>query len=317
MFFNINDLSSNNFEKAITIVNPCEFIFSKVPGSNFSVSKLKPKTNLFYDLYEILNNLILFDSFKNRTIKTLHMSPNYHDSVFCNEMLREYYRDEYIFYNDVNLYDKLSNNKFDYIFYECDNSNYFITLIICLIILLKNQEYNGVCVIKINYICHKQVLDILYFLTSLYDTVYIVKPNTSNITSFDKYIVCKKFKYNISNNSYLKLNYYRLLLFLKKIETDNNNYIIEILDFNIPYYFKTKIDGLNIIIGQQQLDALNQIINIFKNKNKEDKIESIKKNNIQKSVAWCEKYKIPCNKFTEKKNIFLPINKEMSIAESD
>ena len=52
------------------------------------------------------------------------------------------------------------------------------------------------------------------------------------------------------------------------------------------------------------------IINILKNKNREDKIETIKKSNIQKSVAWCEKYKIPCNRFSEKTNIFLPINKE-------
>jgi hypothetical protein len=54
-------------------------------------------------------------------------------------------------------------------------------------------------------------------------------------------------------------------------------------------------------------------MNILKNKNKEEKIEIIKKSNIQKSVAWCEKYKIPCNKFSEKTNIFLPINKEITI----
>ena len=69
-------------------------------------------------------------------------------------------------------------------------------------------------------------------------------------------------------------------------------------------------DDLNIIIGHQQLEALNQIINIFTNKNKEEKIESIKKLNIQKSVIWCEKYKIPCNKFSEKINMFLPIINE-------
>lgn len=303
------DISSNNFEEVITIVNPCEFIFSKVPGSKFSVSKLKPKTNLFYDLFEILNNLSLFDSFKDSTMKTLHMSPNYHDSIFCNEMLRENFLDEYIFYKDVNSNTEF-NNKFNYIFYECDKSNYFITLIISLTILLKNQEYNGICIIKINDIFHKQVLDVLYFLTSLYDKVYIVKPNTSNITSFDKYIVCKNFKYNNnSDNNYLKLNYYKLLIFIKKLNP-HNNYITEILDFNIPYYFKTKIDDLNIIIGQQQLDALNQIINILKNKNKENKIEFIKKINIKKSVTWCEKYKIPCNKFSEKINMFLPIINE-------
>jgi hypothetical protein len=74
----------------------------------------------------------------------------------------------------------------------------------------------------------------------------------------------------------------------------------------VPYYFKNKIDDLNIIIGQQQIEALDQIISLFKNKNN-DKIETIKKSNIQKSVFWCEKYNIPCNKFTEKINIFLPI----------
>jgi hypothetical protein len=68
---------------------------------------------------------------------------------------------------------------------------------------------------------------------------------------------------------------------------------------------------MNIIIGQQQLESLDMIINIIKNKNKEDKIETIKKTSIQKSVSWCEKYKIPCNKFSEKTNIFLPINKEI------
>ena len=78
----------------------------------------------------------------------------------------------------------------------------------------------------------------------------------------------------------------------------------------MPYYFLNKIDDINIIIGQQQLESLNQIINILKSKNKEDKIESYKKNSIQKSINWCEKYKIPYNKFLDKINIFLPIIKE-------
>ena len=96
-----------------------------------------------------------------------------------------------------------------------------------------------------------------------------------------------------------------------------NNYknenIVSIIDKEIPYHFINKIDDMNIIIGQQQLESINQIINILKNKNKEDKIESIKKTNIQKSVNWCEKFKIPCNKFSEKINIFLPIAKDVTI----
>ena len=75
----------------------------------------------------------------------------------------------------------------------------------------------------------------------------------------------------------------------------------------------TKLDDINMTIGQQQIESLDLIINLLKNKNKEEKIELIKKNSIQKSVAWCEKHKIPCNKFSEKTNIFLPINKEIKI----
>jgi hypothetical protein len=89
-------------------------------------------------------------------------------------------------------------------------------------------------------------------------------------------------------------------------------YITNILHFDLPYYFLNKIDDINLIIGQQQLELFEQIINILLSKNKEDKIESLKKYNIQKCVQWCEKFKIPCNKFSDKINIFLPV-KEVSI----
>jgi hypothetical protein len=175
---------------------------------------------------------------------------------------------------------------------------------------LRNQESEGSCVIKIDSIFHKIEVDILYILSSLYDKVYILKPNTSNITTFEKYIICKNFQVNDSKINSFRYNYYKLVIFLKKLEGKN---IISILDLNIPYYFITKINDMNIIIGQQQLESLDLIINILKNKNKEDKIEIIKRNNIQKSVNWCEKHKIPCNKFTEKINMFFPINKEQNI----
>ena len=98
-----------------------------------------------------------------------------------------------------------------------------------------------------------------------------------------------------------------MLVFIKKLENKN---ILSILDYNIPYYFVTKLHDINIIFGQQQLEEIEQIVNILKSKNKKDKFEILKKNNIQKTIFWCEKYKIPYNKFTEKINIFLPIVSE-------
>lgn len=310
MFSNDYDLSDNSFDCATKFINPYEFIFSKVPGSKFSVSKLKPKTNIFYDLLEISSNLNIFMHFNiSQPINFLHITPNHSDSIECFEIFREEFQDQHIFYENVNINNEFTISKFDFLFYEINPSDYFVSLIQGVLLILSSQKYNGISIIKIKDIFHKPIVDILYFLTSLYDKVYISKPSTNNITSFDRYIVCKNFLYNEYSNTYLKLNYLKLLIFTKRLE---NNNVISILDYNVPYYFKTKIDDLNIIIGQQQLEALNQIISIYKNKNKDDKIESIKKSNIQKSVSWCEKYKIPCNKFTEKINIFLPIVNESS-----
>jgi hypothetical protein len=305
-----HDISNNCVEDAIKIINPYEFIFSKVPGSKFSVSKLKPKNNIFYDLLEIYSNLNIFDSFRETNkINALHISQNYYDSIECFEMFREGFKDNHCSSESIDINHDLFGFKMDFIFFEShtEGCDYFVSLIQAIITILRNQKNKGTCIIKIGTIFHKPVVDILYYLSSLYEKVYISKPNTNNITSFERYIVCRSFIHNDESYQYLKLNYLKLLIFIKKLE---DKHIYSVLDFDIPYYFKNKIDDLNIIIGQQQLEALDQIIAIYKNKNKTDKIEIIKKNNIQKSVSWCEKYKIPCNKFAEKINIFLPIMNE-------
>jgi hypothetical protein len=77
------------------------------------------------------------------------------------------------------------------------------------------------------------------------------------------------------------------------------------------------VNDINIIIGQQQLEAFDKIINMLNNKNKHDKVEVVKKANIQKSVIWCEKYEIPCNKFTDKTNIFLPLDDDDNSIENE
>ena len=135
--------------------------------------------------------------------------------------------------------------------------------------------------------------------------MYIVKTSTNNVISFDKYIVCKNFQINDLKKEIYDSNYLKLYEVLLNLNNRNTN-IISFLNYDIPYYFINKIDELNNIIGQQQLENMSQIINILKNKNKDEKIESLKKINIQKCVSWCEKFKIPCNKFIDKLNIFLP-----------
>jgi hypothetical protein len=95
-----------------------------------------------------------------------------------------------------------------------------------------------------------------------------------------------------------------LVLLLKTVKKDEE--IVTLLKEDVvPYYFINKLEELNIIIGHQQLEFMEQLISLYKNKNREEKIESLKKTNIQKCIQWCEKFKIPYNKFTDKVNIFL------------
>ena len=97
-------------------------------------------------------------------------------------------------------------------------------------------------------------------------------------------------------------------IIINNLSTENN--IHSIIDNEIPYYFSNKIEEINAVIGQQQLEAYDQIINIFKNKNKDDKIETLKRNHIQKCIQWCEKNQLPHNKFVERINIFLNAKKK-------
>ena len=309
-----NDSAFTSYDELIKIVHPYEYIFFKVPGSKFSVSKLKPQTNVFYDLLEIFVTLNIFDLYMNKSIKTLHVSLTCEDSNECIQMVRESYEeDSFLNFNDNNeeMYKAITTSKFDFMFFnkpQTDINLYIIMLIEFVMTILRYQANGGTSIIKIDSIFHKPIVDLIYLLSSLFEKVYIIKPNTNNITTFEKYIVCKN--YNVICDTKLELhksNYYKLQGFIKNL---NNRNIVSIIDYEIPCYFVNKIDDINIIIGQQQLESLDQIINIIKNKNKEERVETIKKSNIQKSVSWCEKLKIPYNKFSEKTNIFLPIIKE-------
>jgi hypothetical protein len=99
---------------------------------------------------------------------------------------------------------------------------------------------------------------------------------------------------------------------LKTAEMHNEcRSIHSILPYALPIYFVNKIEEANIMVGHQQLYVMDQLISIIKNKNIDEKLETLKKFHIQKCIQWCDKYKIPYNKCLEKVNIFLPAEPEV------
>lgn len=316
---NLND-STINYDMICKVVNPYEFIFSKVPGLKYSVSKLKPLNNIFFIIMEIMYNFNIFD-YMNENINTIHLGKNSHSIIECMNIMREDYNDNHIFFelnessNINDLFKKYNEMKslniqkqsIDFLYFELnskiylDTNKYIHGLIVFLQLILTYQKENGVTIMKFDNVFYKPIVDVLYILTSIYDKVYIVKPNTTNIITNERYIVCKHFT---SKNNEVLINNLEVLI---KTLNNNSHFIVEsLINEKISVYFTNKIEDSNINIGHQQIEHLDLLLHIIKNKNREDKIDTLKKNNILKCIQWCEKFKIPHNKFVDKINIFLP-----------
>ena len=305
-------------EDVLKVVNNYEFLFSKVPGYKFSVSKMRPPSEKFYLLMELAHIFNLFDTFSKKDITTMHFGNCPEASIECLDMLREDNQDIHIQMND--LFHSIENTQFnnihniEFMYFDneiipeiqhLDQDFNFDNLLLAFLNILIYQSNNGISIIKINDIFHRPILDIIFLLTGAYEKIYIIKPNTSNPFKNERFLVCKFFSGKQYNNVYID-NLKKL--FIQKVSgRDNlaNCYLASIIDGNLPYYFLNKVEESNIIIGQQQLEAYDQANNLMKNKNKDEKIEILKKNNIQKCIQMCEKFKIPYNKFVEKVNIFL------------
>ena len=306
------DISSNLYNEIKKNIHPFEYIYTKVPGTCFSVSKIRDQPSLFYDMFEIINTMSIFDSF-DQSINAISFSKDNQHVMNCIEIMREKYEnDTYQSYEELNssCIQTMNNNTFDFIFYETKTEtkkSYVYSFIRIILFILHYQNYRGTTIIKINETFEKPIIELIYTLTTFFEKTYIIKPNSSNVTSFEKYIVCKCFIPNPIHKQYS----YDLFKIIDQFSSLNNEKIVSILDrCDVPYYFLNKLDDLNIIIGQQQLETLNLWINILKNKNRDDKIEMQKRNNLQRCIHWCERLKIPCNRFPERLNMFLPILSE-------
>lgn len=323
----ISNLEESNNEQMLDyinkIVNPFEFIHTNVPGSIISVSKVKPESCIFFELMEILQigniDEILLSKQK---MNIAHITANSNSTTYLFDILRENNEDnvliENFIYND--LYDKFINNtcekKMDLFIFELkeddysDIKNYIKNMLLILNIILKQQSDNGISIIKIDNIFYKPIIDIIYIFSSIFEKIYLVKPLISKVTKSERYIVCKFFNANIVRQTKL-LEQTEENISKKLIDGSFDiKYIKSVIQNEISYYFLNKIEESNAVIGQQQLESYDQIINIFKNKNRDEKIENLKRNHIQKCIQWCERNQLPHNKFLDKINIFLNYKKK-------
>ena len=170
-----------------------------------------------------------------------------------------------------------------------------INLIFCEILYaLIIQKVNGSFVLKIFDSFHNMTIQLLYLLCYFYKEVYIYKPCTSREANSERYIICKSMK-NLNNRINIINELSKRFVELKDRKITNI--------FNIPMnnYFLNKIEEINAIYGQQQIENILQTLNYIEDnliQNKE-KVEKMKLLNIKKCIQWCINYKQPYYAFLQ------------------
>ena len=173
-------------------------------------------------------------------------------------------------------------------------------LILCQIFFaIAMQKTGGTFIVKFFDTFTRVSIEMLYLLSTMYEEVFFIKPNTSRRANSEKYIVCKKFR--AINNIDIK----KMYSIMQEMQKES---LIGLLDIEVPYIFWNKIEEYNAIFGQQQLENIHLTLQLISQDNKRDNLENMKKTNIQKSIHWCQKYNFPYNKSISSSNIFLPLN---------
>tara|TARA_Y100000022_G_scaffold85547_1_gene73764 strand:+ start:3258 stop:4187 length:930 start_codon:yes stop_codon:yes gene_type:complete len=163
------------------------------------------------------------------------------------------------------------------------------------------QKRGGSFVLKVFDSFMQHTIDLLFILSSFYDKVYIMKPNTSRYANSEKYIVCKGFLFS-SNKYFVK----QIKNAFEKMVNNQSFYGQRFLNMPIPNFYLSKLEEYNAIFGQQQIENIHYTLSLMQNKSKQEKINQLLQNHVEKSVNWCQKHNIPYNTLLPlDNNIFL------------
>jgi 23S rRNA U2552 (ribose-2'-O)-methylase RlmE/FtsJ len=183
---------------------------------------------------------------------------------------------------------------------------------------LAMQKPGGSFVLKIFDCFMEPTIDIVYLLSSLYDKVYVYKPFTSRYGNSERYIVCKGFcppATGVSSRPTTPVRILKRDMALSDMAVSKSDAVVDlysrlhatlvrvidpavppflhrILSVPISIHFINKLEEYNAILGQQQIENIHYTISLMEHTYKQEKIETIIRNNIQKCICWCIKHDV-------------------------
>lgn len=159
------------------------------------------------------------------------------------------------------------------------------------------QKRGGTFIIKVFDTFTQASVDFLYLLSSLYESVQAVKPGTSRQANSEKYLVCKGFHGDVP--PMLQGGIAGCV-----ISMENGERLMRLYNVPLPYFFVTKVEELNAMLGQQQIESIASTLALMDGP-KPDRLESLRRSNVQKCIGWCQRHRLPYNRTSATSNMFL------------
>jgi len=167
------------------------------------------------------------------------------------------------------------------------------------------QKRGGSFVLKCFDCFYKATAELIYLLSTMYEKVYVVKPNTSRYANSERYLVCINFLHSDSRTyapAFEQL--------MANICSGDTGFIRSFFNgVKIPMFYYSKLEECNSIIGQMQIDNIYTTLALIENRYRADKINFYMKTNIQKCIKWCIKNRMEYNASVDsgERNIFKPL----------
>ena len=166
---------------------------------------------------------------------------------------------------------------------------------------LRVQAKDGHFVLKIFESFTIPTIKLIYLLSSFYEECYMYKPYFSRISNSEKYIVCKKFKYDQKKDS--KILEPKLKSLEKVLEDMNSlKYVFDIYpDLVIPSSYLDRFKFMNIKISNPQQIMINDIVTYIKENNYYgERYHMYREKQIEATKWWVGNFYPPSNNLFEK-----------------
>jgi 23S rRNA U2552 (ribose-2'-O)-methylase RlmE/FtsJ len=163
-----------------------------------------------------------------------------------------------------------------------------------LLVILSSLNKNGNCVFKFFDTFTFVTLKIIYILSSLFEEVHINKPLLSRLSDSEKYLICKKYKYDTNDK---KIN--KIIKMLEEIisKIDSNNFLNDIfVDYTLPDAFINNFKFINTKLVNEQQILINEIVKYIKDNNYfGDRFHESKNKQIEATKWWVGLFFPPSN----------------------